>query len=190
MLTAPDKLPISHGRLTKMQLSFWQGLEQGIYWITRRVAIGRFTTPERCCHLTEQGVTHILNVGDAPTLAEVRGAGFQSVVDIPVADLQRIPDATAIRCLDAIHDALCATDSKLYIHCTAGQNRSPTILWLYLIACGIDRDAAKRMIVLRCPDAIPGHGNLQDEALIEAVRMHGKARGMPRNAIDAIQPAH
>jgi protein-tyrosine phosphatase len=168
--------------------SFWEGLEQGIYWITPRIAIGRFATPERCHRLIEQGVTHVLNVADAPSLSEIRQAGFVSVVDMPVADLQRIPDTIAVRCLDVIHEALTPAESKLYLHCTAGQNRSPTILWLYLVACGTQPDAAKRMIVLRCPDAIPGHNNLRDDQLIEVVRSHGKIRGLPGAAQSAIDP--
>ena len=28
-------------------------------------------------------------------------------------------------------------DSQVYIHCIAGQLRSPTALWLYLMACGV-----------------------------------------------------
>jgi len=171
-----------------MTPSFWQGLEQGIYWITGRVAIGRFVTPERCRHLSEQGVTHILNVADTPSLPATGQAGFRQVVDVPIVDLRRIPDATALACLDAIHAALAVSDSKLYVHCTAGQNRSPTIFWLYLVACGVDSDAAKRMITLRCPDAIPGHGHLLDDSLIEVVRSHGKVRGMPQGAESALEP--
>lgn len=171
-----------------MTPSFWQGLEQGIYWITGRVAIGRFVTPERCCHLVEQGVTHILNVADTPSLPETGQAGFQKVVDIPIVDLHRIPDATALSCLDMMYAALGVSASKLYVHCTAGQNRSPTIVWLYLVACGVNPDAAKRMITLRCPDAIPGHGNLLDDRLLETVHSYGKIRGMPEAAENALEP--
>jgi protein-tyrosine phosphatase len=139
--------------------------------------------------LIEQGVTHVLNVADAPSLPEAKAAGFRTVVDLPVADLARIPDAIALACLDAIHEALVVADSKLYAHCTAGQNRSPTVFWLYLVACGVDREAAKRMIVRRCPDAIAGHSSLVDDELIQVVRSHSKTRGMPGPARDAIEPA-
>lgn len=171
-----------------MTPSFWQGLEQGIYWITPRIAIVRFATPERCQHLLAQGVTHILNVAEGPSLAETRLAGFQSVVDVPIVDLARIPDDVVLRCLDRIDEALRVADSKLYVHCTAGQNRSPTVLWLYLVACGTDPESAKRLIVRRCPDAIPGHGHLVDAELIELARQHGTRSGMAAVGVDLSDP--
>ena len=58
--------------------SFWQGLEQGIYWITPRIAIGRFATVERCQHLLAQGVTHILNVAECPASPKRGSPGFKA----------------------------------------------------------------------------------------------------------------
>src|SRR5580704_3733254 len=119
-----------------MEASLARGFEDGIFWITERIAIGRFATVERSRRLLELGVTHILNVGDTPSLAEVATAGFQSVAEVPLEDLTLIPCEAALRCLDLMHEVLSVPDSKLFVHCTAGQNRSPTVIWLYLVACG------------------------------------------------------
>lgn len=132
----------------------------------------------RCRQLLRYGVTHILNVAEAPSLPEVVQAGFQCVADVPIVDLRRISDAVAIRCIDCMYEALIAPGSRFYVHCTAGQNRSPTVVWLYLVACGVSTEAAADRIVKRSPDAIPGHGNLVDAALIEVVRCHAMSRGM------------
>jgi protein-tyrosine phosphatase len=163
-----------------MEPSLARGFEDGIFWITQRIAIGRFATVERSRRLLELGVTHILNVGDTPSLAEVATAGFQSVANVPLLDLTRIPSEVALRCLDLIHEALSVPNSKLFLHCTAGQNRSPTILWLYLVASATPSEEAKQLIVARCPDAVPGHKSLVDPQLIEAARQHGLARGLGR----------
>jgi len=168
-----------------MQLSLWQGFEHGIFWITRCIAIGRFATVERSRRLLEQGVTHVLNVSEAPSLADVAKGDFHSVVDVPIVDLQRIRDEIALRCIDLVHEALGAPGSKLYLHCTAGQYRSPTILWLYLVATGIAPEEAKRLIVAGSPDAIPGHSSLIADPLIATVRRHGETRRMAFKLDDA-----
>jgi protein-tyrosine phosphatase len=161
-----------------MEASLARGFEDGIFWITERIAIGRFATVERSRRLLELGVTHILNVGDTPSLAEVATAGFQSVAEVPLEDLTLIPCEAALRCLDLMHEVLSVPDSKLFVHCTAGQNRSPTVIWLYLVACGTPTEQPKRVIVARSPDAIPGNVSLVNDDLIEAALQHGRARGM------------
>lgn len=150
-------------------------MQEGIFFITRRIAIGQLATPVRCNLLISRGVTHVLNVGESPSLPCVADAGFHQVADVSIQDLNPIPDAAAIACLDFIEDGLAESDTKLYIHCTAGQNRSPTVLWLYLVACGINPEDAKRLIVERCPDAVPGHSALVDARLIATVKAHGAA---------------
>jgi hypothetical protein len=160
-----------------MEPSLFQGLEEGMFSITPRLAVGRFATAERARRLLGHGVTHILNVADAPRLAEVVDAGFQCVVAVPLEDLTVISSVAAFRCVDVRHEALSVAHSKLLVHCTAGQNRSPTMIWLYFVACGMPPEEAKRLIVTRSPDAIPGNASLVDDKLIEAVRQHGREHG-------------
>ncbi len=104
-------------------------------------------------------------------------AGFQRVANVPLQDLTLIPSEAAAAVLNLMRDASAVPDVKLYVHCTAGQNRSPTVVWLYLVACGMPPGEAKRLIVARSPDAIPGNASLVDDELIEAARQHGRARG-------------
>ena len=85
---------------------------------------------------------------------------------------------------------MCEPDTKLYIHCSAGQNRSPTGLWLYLIALGMEREAAARLIVERCPDAVPGHSALVDDDLIAEIRSYGKAELRPLDDPAILEPAY
>ena len=160
-----------------MEPSLFQALEEGIYWITRRIAVRRFAKVDRAQRSLNHGLTHILNVADAPSLSQIVKAGFQSVADVPLQDLTLIPSEAAVRRLDLMHDTLSVPDVKLYVHCTAGQNRSPTVVWLYLVACGTPPEEAKQLIVARSPDAIPGNASLVDDELIEAAHQHGRARG-------------
>jgi protein-tyrosine phosphatase len=132
-------------------MSHW---DRTIFEITRVLLQGPFATPQRTAALREAGVTHILNVGEVPSV--LSGAdGFVEVVWRPVEDLQRIADQTALACLDDVHRLATTPDSRVYVHCVAGWNRSPTLLWLYLIACGLTPDAARHTIAQRTLDAVP-----------------------------------
>jgi protein-tyrosine phosphatase len=93
-------------------------------------------------------------------------------------------------CLDAIHEMLCVSDSKVYIHCVAGQNRSPTILWLYFVACGMPPTVAKSLITERAMDAVPGHQQLVDDQLVAAVVAHGAKQFIPLSDPDILTPAY
>jgi Swiss Army Knife protein, DSP-PTPase phosphatase domain len=167
-----------------------QGLRQRIFWITRRLAIGQFATEERAQWLLEQGVTHVLNVGEGTSVVAESVAGFREVIEVPIEDLARIPDAVVIRCLKIVHDVMLQPDSKLYIHCIAGQNRSPTILWLYFVACGLSEEVARQMITLRSPDSVPGHGKLVDASLVVLVRRFGENNFLPPREASILKPAY
>lgn len=148
---------------------------QGVFWVTSRIAIGRFATPGRAKYLQSQGVTHLLNVSDAPSVISEAEFSFVELTDVPITDLNRIPDEQVVRCCDFMNRALeKARHNKIYVHCIAGQNRSPTVVWLYLVSCGADSEVAKRLIVSAFPDAIPGHSLLVDDALIAKVVSHGR----------------
>jgi hypothetical protein len=97
----------------------------------------------------------------------------------PIEDLVRIPTTEAINCLNALHDCVCDNNSNVYVHCVAGWNRSPTVLWLYLVACGVDPAVAKNMIASSAFDAVPAHPKLTDDALVREVRTHGQNNFQP-----------
>lgn len=153
----------------------------GVFWITSRIAIGQFASPKRAQILARLGVTHILNVGDAPSVITTQNDCFKQITDLPIRDLEPISPEVAIQSLEVIHAALRDHDTRIYVHCIAGQNRSPTVVWLYLIACGMSQDQAKQLITDRSPDAIPGHQKLLTDRLIEKVMSHGEANFLPLN---------
>lgn len=151
-------------------------MRTGVYWVTPRLAVGRFVDPPRRDVLLAQQVTHVLNVSDAASLPETF-ASFAQVCDVPIADLAPIPVDSALQCIDVIRQAMLVEDAKIYVHCIAGQNRSPTILWLFLIACGLAEEEAKSKINRVSPDAAPGHGLLVGEYLLAKVRAYGAEHG-------------
>jgi protein-tyrosine phosphatase len=155
-----------------------EDFHHGVCWVTSRIAFGRFATPERALFLRSKCITHVINVSDATSVIDSQEFGFDKVMDIPIVDLTRIPVDIAIRCCDSINAVLRGmAHQKVFVHCTAGQNRSPTVVWLYLVACGIEPDTAKRMIVSKSPDAVPGHSSLVDCELIVSVKAHAMKKG-------------
>ncbi|MEW4452251.1 hypothetical protein AB1L30_06140 [Bremerella sp. JC817] len=160
-----------------MRPELMEALRYGVFPVTSRIAIGRFASPARFDYLQQHGYTHILNVSDAASLASTADAGFADVKDMPLDDFMRIPTAEALAILGTLHAFLNIPDSKVYLHCIAGQNRCPTILWLYMIALGLSEDEARQRIVHACPDAQPGHRTLVDQKLIDAVRDWGVQLG-------------
>jgi protein-tyrosine phosphatase len=144
-------------------------------WITPRIAVGMFLSPERAPQLRERGIGHVLNVGENPSIVHKGDFGFAEIVDCPIVDLARIPNDVAIFCIDTMLAMLRSSpDSKVYVHCLAGQNRSPTVVWLFLVACGVDPAAAKHWIKGRVRNSVPGHRDLVDERLIRHVIAHGR----------------
>jgi protein-tyrosine phosphatase len=158
-----------------------------VYPITRALWLGPFASPERQPALLAGGVTHILNVGEAPSVL-IPGGWLREVAWLPIADLERIPDALAVACVDALHQMVCEPGSRVYVHCVAGWNRSPTVLWLYFVACGMDPCAAKALIVGQAWDAIPGHAALVDTELVRVVVAHGR-KYQPHARPEALEPA-
>jgi len=154
-----------------------QALQEGVFPVTTRVAIGRFPAPGRCAYLQEQDITHVFNVSDAPSLATTCSAGFAEVKDLPLDDYLRMPTSVALKAVGTLHGMLNVPNSRVYLHCIAGQMRSPTILWLYLVGLGMSEVAAKEMITDHCPDAQPGHKTLVDSKLVERIHQWGKQLG-------------
>jgi protein-tyrosine phosphatase len=157
--------------------------------ITKRIFLGPFLSPARASYLRTIAITHVLNVGDAPNFLSASDCGFCVIHHCPVVDLQLIPDEVAIQCVDALHAMLQAPGSKAYLHCVAGQNRSPTILWLYLIACGMSRIAAKELIEAAARDAVPAHKSLVDERLASLIEEHGRRSLPPHVDASVFEPA-
>ncbi len=161
-----------------------------MFQITRNIWQGRFASRKRLDGLRRHGITHVLNVGESPNQLTETDGPFQKMEWIPIADLTLIPTDDAIRCVDALHACVCDGDSNVYIHCVAGWNRSPTILWLYLVACGFDTSTARSMIDSKSYDSVPGHPLLINDVLVTAIIDHGAERFTPHpriRALDAVE---
>ena len=171
-----------------MKVHLGDELLQHVFWITECIALGKFATEGRCEHLTEQGINRILNVSDAASVVSPATHCFGEVVHHPLLDVRRIPDDTAIEILDTLHRLLTPEGARVYVHCTAGQIRSPTIVWLYLVACGVEPHAAGNLIGHRAPDAAPGHSKLVDEQLIVRVIAHGRDHFLPIPREEILRP--
>jgi protein-tyrosine phosphatase len=159
-----------------------------MYRITRVLSIGRFATPERTEDLRAVGVTHILNVSESPSAVRASSDGFRAVEWIPLEDRQPIAPPTLAQLLDTLHDMAIAPDSQVYVHCIAGQVRSPTVLWLYLIACGVKPDDAREWIEDRSPDASPGSTRMVEARHIRFALQHGLAKFRPHPRVEVLAP--
>lgn len=160
-----------------------------IFWITHCIAQGPFPTDASRHLLIEDGITHVFNVSDAPSQLQPGGDTIRNVADFSVFDGELFPPAIVMQCLESLHACLNESDAKLYIHCLAGHNRSPTMLWLYLIACGMELDEAKSIIEVRNPDAVAGNRHLVDDQLIEKVLELGRHKFLPLTRPTILEPA-
>jgi len=150
-----------------------------LFRVTPDLFVGRFASRERLDELRTSNVTDILNVSDTPSQLTTDDGPFRSVTWIDIEDRTLIPTDIAINAIDVIHHSLTHCDGRVYVHCMAGWNRSPTILWLYLIACGLNSVDATRLICTNAFDAVPGHSLLVDGDLIATVQAHGRDNYLP-----------
>jgi len=98
----------------------------------------------------------------------------------PVEDFEQFMGWWMRDTLDHMHRMLASdADAKLFVHCHAGQQRAPTILWLYLCACGLTPGTAAEWIRTAKHDAQPGHRALVDGAGLDLAVAHGAERFLP-----------
>jgi hypothetical protein len=119
--------------------------------------------------LAAEGVTHVLNLGEA----ESPRAGGLVVSERRFPDLERIPDDVALACIDEVHGWLADPVARVFVHCVMGQHRSPTIVWLYAVALGVEPIAARKRVEACWRYAVPGHAMLVDAALVVTAQRHG-----------------
>ena len=156
--------------------------------MTNDIYVGRFATRERLAELCRANITDILNVSNTPSQLKTDDGPFRSVTWIDIEDRTLIPTDIAINAIDTIHRSLISGGGRIYVHCMAGWNRSPTILWLYLISCGLDSHDAARLICSEAFDAVPGHSLLVDSDLIATVQTHGRNNYLPHPRPASITP--
>jgi hypothetical protein len=159
-----------------------------MFRITECLSVGPFASAQRAEKLLAAGVTHVLNVSDGASEIGASEHGFRGVAWVPMSDSQRLPPATAIRALDALHSLVRAPGAHVYVHCVAGMVRSPTILWLYLIALGVPTDDARDWIEERSPVAVAGHPRMVDHEHVLLAQKHGLAHFFPHPRPNIIVP--
>ena len=160
-----------------------------MFWVTGCLAVGPYPLGPALDELVNAGVTHVLNVGDGP--GRYPATRFEEALWIPVVDLRPLPLATAERCLSELHRVLHregARTARVYVHCAAGQNRSPTILWLYLIAAGCSAADAGERIAAASLDACPGHPALVTDEHVRWAQAWGRT-AHPAPRADLLAPA-
>ena len=159
-----------------------------LFQITNNIWQGRFAADRLITNLQFVGITHILNVSETPNQLELADGPFRKIQQISMRDGVPIPEDVALNCIKTLHDCLCEDDANLYIHCVAGWNRSPTILWLYMIACGVDSVAARSQICRASIDAVPAHPKLITPHLVNAIIEFGETHFQPHPKKSALEP--
>ena len=159
-----------------------------MFRITECLSVGPFASPERAEKLIAAGVTHVLNVSDEPSEIAVFEGGFKEVAWVPRSDSRRLPPSTAVQALDMLHKLACVPDSHVYVHCIAGMVRSPTIIWLYLIALGVPPGDAQKWIEERSRWADPGLRRMVDHEHVLLAQKHGLANFFPHPRPNLIVP--
>jgi protein-tyrosine phosphatase len=159
-----------------------------MYRITQALSIGRFASQERESELLAAGITHVLNVSDGPSEIVAKADSFIEVAWVPMADNRRLMESTAVRAIDTLHQLVCVQESHVYVHCVAGLIRSPTVLWLYLIACGLPPKHARDMIEARSPGAAAGHSQMVTDDHVLLAQKHGQRNFLPHPRHEAIVP--
>ena len=159
-----------------------------MYRITKVLSFGPFASPERAKDLLAAGVTHVLNVSDGPSVVGAGEGSFAAVAWVPMSDSQRLERATAVRALDALHELVSVPGAHVYVHCVAGLVRSPTILWLYLIALGVHPRDARAWIEGRVPSANAGSSRMVDHEHVVLAQMHGLMHFFPHPRPEIVVP--
>lgn len=159
-----------------------------MYRITQVLSVGPFASAQLAEQLHAAGVTHVLNVSESPNELGVDTHGFQEVAWIPFENISRLPIHLVADALDTLHRMASEPGAHVYIHCVLGHSRSPTVLWLYLIALGLSPDDARTWIEERSPVASPGHRRMVDSEHILFAQMHGLKHFFPHPRPDIIVP--
>ncbi len=96
-----------------------------------------------------------------------------------MSDSRRLMPSTAVWAIDTLHQLVAVPDAHVYVHCVAGMVRSPTILWLYLIALGISPKDARTWIEARSLRANAGSSRMVDREHVVLAQMHGLMHYFP-----------
>jgi protein-tyrosine phosphatase len=105
-----------------------------------------------------------------------------------MSDSRRLSTFKLAFALDTLHRLVSATGAHVYVHCVMGQLRSPTILWLYLVALGVPPEEARELIEVRSKDAVAGHYRMVDGEHVAFAQKHGQKHFAPHPRPEVIVP--
>jgi hypothetical protein len=142
----------------------WSLGRLGIFRVTDRIYLGEYPDEPAFARLAALGVTDILNVASTP----YPRPGF-AVHAIPIRDLEEMPLQDAERAVRLVK-RIVTGGGRIFVHCMAGQNRSPGVVFLSLLHLGVDEAEAERMITDASLDAIPRHPRIVTPRVVEHVR--------------------
>jgi len=125
-------------------------VDYGWNFITERIALGgSFAGPADAAALKAAGITHVINCTELCDPAYVEGQ-FAMLWPMP-----RQPDDGNPRTLDWFRQGVNFwrenEQSKIYVHCHAGMNRSASMVYALLRAMGIKPDDARHLIAVNRP---------------------------------------
>jgi protein-tyrosine phosphatase len=112
--------------------------------IDNRLWVGSFVTPDEVTLLKQMQITIIVSLQSDEDLA-VYEISFNKLLEacaLAGIELRRIPipdfDRSALsahlpEAVEGLEDALAQRESRVYLHCTAGINRGPTVAAAFLI---------------------------------------------------------
>jgi predicted protein tyrosine phosphatase len=129
----------------------WELARHGIYRITDLIHVGQYPKGEVFQQLRTLGIGTILNVAGG----EYSEPGF-TVFNVPVVDLAEMPLAVADRIVAIVTHAV-ARGERIFVHCIAGQNRSPGAVYISLLALGMGESEAAHLIEDSTLDAVARH---------------------------------
>ncbi len=156
-----------------------------MYRITQCLSVGPFASAERAAALLAAGVTHVLNVSESPSTAS---GSFAEVAWLPLEDHRRLSFAQAAEAMDTLHRLVSTPGAHVYVHCMAGVLRSPTVIWLYLIACGMSARDARELIETRSLEAVAGHFRMVDDEHVLFAQKHGLEHFFPLARGEVVVP--
>lgn len=115
-------------------------------------------------HLASLGVTALLSLQTDDDLG-ARGLRWATLwqlftargihaLRVPIRDFDRKDLARGVEAALEALDGLLATNARVYLHCTAGLNRSPTVALAHLYRT-LGPDRALAALMERHPDAVP-----------------------------------
>jgi protein-tyrosine phosphatase len=129
--------------------------------ISGRLWVGCHIQPEDARILRQMGITSVLNLQSDRDLANYNislkkliQAYLHEEIDlrrIPIPDFDRLAVGTLLpQAVEGLENALAPLRAKVYVHCTAGINRGPTLAAAYLIkADGLTAQEAYSHVIAR-----------------------------------------